>query len=43
MWQDVQMNETPEWAAECLRNGDLVCVTDGSYNKKSAPDICSTG
>ena len=43
MWQDVQMNETPEWAAECLRTGDLVCVTDGSYNKKSAPDICSAG
>ena len=43
MWEDVQLNETPEWAAECLRTGDLVCVTDGSYNKKTAPDICSAG
>ena len=43
MWEGLRLNEKPEWVAECLRNGTLVCVTDGSYIKKSAPDLCSAG
>ena len=43
MWEGLSLNEKPEWVAECLRNGTLVCVTDGSYMKKSAPDLCSAG
>ena len=34
MWKEVQLNETPEWAAECLRTGDLVCVTNGAHTTR---------
>ena len=43
MWEDLKMTESPEWVAECLRNKALVCVTDGSYAKKKASDVCSAG
>ena len=43
MWEGLRLNEKPEWVAECLQNGMLVCVTDGSYIKKSALDLCSAG
>ena len=29
--------------AECLTNRTLVCVTDGSYQKEKAPNLCSAG
>ena len=32
-----------EWVVEGLKEGTLVCVTDGSYFKREAPDVCSTG
>ena len=28
---------------ESLREGTLVCVTDGSYFKKKAPNVCGAG
>ena len=31
------------WVAECLKNKTLVCVSDNSYNKQVAPDVCSAG
>ena len=37
------MKESPQWVAKVLRDGDLVCVTDGSYNKKQYPNLCSAG
>ena len=35
--------EDPSWIAEALTNNTLVCVTDGLYNQKKAPDICTAG
>ena len=43
MWRDLRLDGSPEWVAESLRNKSLVCVTDGSYNKKEAPNVCSAG
>ena len=43
MWEDLRMTESLEWVAECLRNKTLICVTDGSYTKKKAREVCSAG
>ena len=43
MWRDLRLDGSSEWVAESLRNKSLVCVTDGSYNKKEARDVCSAG
>ena len=43
MWEDLRMTESPEWVAECLRNKTLICVTDSSYAKKKASNVCSAG
>ena len=43
MWKDLHMNEDSSWVAECLENNTLVCVTDGSYQKELAPELCSAG
>ena len=43
MWEGLCLNKDPEWVDDCLLNNTLVCITDGSYNKKTAPDICSAG
>ena len=43
MWEDLRMTESPEWVAECLRNKTLICVTDGSYAKQRATEVCSAG
>ena len=43
MWEGLRLNKRPKWVAECLQNRTLVCVTDGSYIKKLAPDLCSVG
>ena len=43
LWRGLNLNEDPSWAAECLANNTLVCVTDGSYQKELAPDLCSAG
>ena len=37
------MHEDPSWVVECLTNNTLVCVTDGSYQKEFAPELCSDG
>ena len=29
--------------AECLKKRTLVCVTDGSYQKEKAPNLCGAG
>ena len=42
-WDGLKLSEDPLWVAECLKNKMLVCVTDGSYNKQVAPDVCSAG
>ena len=43
MWKDLRMEADPSWVAESLKNGTLVCVTDGSFNRSVDPDICSAG
>ena len=43
MWKDLHMHEDPSWVVECLTNNTLVCVTDGSYQKEFAPELCSAG
>ena len=43
MWKDLHMNEDPSWVAKCLTDNTLVCVTDGSYQKELAPELCSAG
>ena len=44
MWEDLRLSESSlEWVVEGLKEGSLVCVTDGSYFKKKAPNVCSAG
>ena len=43
MWKDLRMGQSAAWVADCLRDGNLVCVTDGLYMKKHAKDVCSAG
>ena len=43
MWKDLRLTEDPEWIVESLQNKSLVCVTDGSYDKQRAPNVCSAG
>ena len=43
MWSDLRLAESTKWVAECLKNRTLVCVTDGSYQKEKAPNLCSAG
>ena len=43
MWEDLRLDEDPSWIVECLKNKTLMCVTDGSYMKDKAPNICSAG
>ena len=44
MWEDLQMCESSlEWIVEGLKEGTLVCVTDGSYFKKKSPIVYSPG
>ena len=43
MWEDLRLTEDLEWIVESLQNKSLVCVTDGSYDKQRAPDVCSAG
>ena len=42
MWEDLRMCKSSlKWVVEGLKEGTLVCVTDGSYFKKEAPNMCS--
>jgi len=43
MWKDLRMDDAPAWVADSLRKGTIVCVTDGSYNRKIDPGVCSAG
>ena len=44
MWEDLRLCESSlEWIVEGSKKGTLVCVTDGSYFKKKAPNVCSAG
>ena len=44
MWEGLRMwKSSLEWVVEGLNEGTLVCVTDGSYFKREAPNVCSAG
>ena len=45
MWEGLNLNDNEDisWVAESLKNKSIVCVTDGSYMKEFAPDLCSAG
>lgn len=43
MWEDLRLDKDPSWIVECLRKKTLTCVTDGSYMKDKAANICSAG
>ena len=34
MWKYLKFDEDLTWVSEALETGTLVCVTDGSYNRK---------
>ena len=47
MWEKIEPGkETPtdiSWIANSLRNGTLIWATDGSYDRKKAPDLSGVG
>ena len=43
MWDLRSLPEDLEWVAEAMRKGTLVGVSDGSYNRKWAPETCAAG
>ena len=44
MWDGIQdEHQDISWLVEGLRNGTLICVTDGSYDRNIAPDISGAG
>ena len=43
MWKKLDFKEDLRWVSEALESGTLVCVTDGSFNRKRAHNICGAG
>ena len=44
MWDRIKDEEQDlQWLVSGLENGTIVCVTDGSYDRKIAPDISGAG
>ena len=47
MWEmiypDVGLGFDVAWMISSLRSGNLVCVTDGSYDRKKSPNVCAAG
>jgi hypothetical protein len=47
MWEGIEADKDSQynisWVAEGLTNHSLVWVTDGSYNRNKAIDLCGVG
>ena len=44
MWDSIEdENQDLSWLVEGIRNGTVVAVADGSYNRKTAPDVSGAG
>ena len=43
MWSGLTMPDDPTWIAQALANGTLICVTDGSYDRRKAKDLSGAG
>ena len=40
MWNGLVISDDLSWIVEALVNNTLVCITEGSYNQKKAPNFC---
>ena len=40
IWDELQVNGSPDWIATAITDNSLVAVTDGSYIKEHHPDLC---
>jgi hypothetical protein len=47
MWEmifpDVGLGFDVTWMISALRAGNLICVTDGSYDRQRSPNVCAAG
>ena len=43
MWEMQSLPKNLSWVAEAMQKGTLVGVSDGSHNRKWAPDTCAAG
>jgi hypothetical protein len=47
MWEGIEAGQGSPydmtWVAEGMKNHTLIWVTDGSYNRKKAIDLCKEG
>jgi len=43
MWSGLTLPEDPSWVAQLLAAGTLICVTDGSYDRKKVRDLSGAG
>ena len=44
MWEGVEEeNQDLRWLVEGIRNGTVIAVADGSYDRKTAPDVSGAG
>ena len=43
MWEGATIEEDPLWVAQAMTAGTLICVTDGSYDRRKAHDLSGAG
>ena len=43
MWNNLYVPVNINWIVTGIEQGTLICVTDGSYDRKKAPKICGAG
>ena len=43
MWEGATIDEDPLWVAQAMTAGTLICVTDGSYDRRKAYDLSGAG
>ena len=43
MWKNLAMPTDIQWLRDAVTNNTLIYGTDGSYNLKVAPTICTAG
>ena len=43
LWDGLVIPDDPAWIADSMRDGTLLCVTDGSHDGKRARRLCSAG
>ena len=41
MWESLRLFGNEDWIKRAIKNGSLICVTDGSYIKEMVPELCS--